>query len=593
MTLRTIAALSRLNTALAVLVLVPHAKATEPVKSKIDRVELEAFIDKFFAEEMPKRHIPGSTFSFVKDGEIVFAKGYGYADVDKKLPVIADKTVFRIASVSKLFAATAAMQAVERGDLQLGENVNHYLKLFQLEDNFPEPVTLANLLTHTAGFDDRFKDYYLRSADGIRPLGEYLAARMPPRVMPPGSEMSYSNHGIGLAGYLVEVTSGTEYAQYAAEHILKPLEMNHSSYLRLPELLADMATGYEYVRGTLSAVPHDYRNLVPPATMLSTATDMAHFAIAHLQNGRYHDARILNEATAQEMHKEHFTHHPRLPGWAYGFSDRYVNNVRVIDHGGNLRGFASMLLLVPDLNFGFFVSSNNNESGLREALVKKFFNHYFPVPATPTPKPPEGFTQRAHFFTGLYRTNRYSRVTIEKLEIFFNQTRVTATDDGYLVVQNRNGPASRYVEVEPLLFKQVDGDNYIAFRNDSNGRITDMFTGAQTVYGAVALDKLSWFEAVPVQLTAAGILAAIFLSACIGWPIARFAAGRGGTSQPFTVRSAEILLIAISALNIAFMIVIVFTFRDMRIMATSSLHTVLRQVSTSACGQCFSRAYSR
>ena len=73
---KTSVTLFQLNAALAILVLVPHAKATEPVKSKIDRVELEAFIDKFFAEEMPKRHIPGSTFSFVKDGEIVFAKGF-------------------------------------------------------------------------------------------------------------------------------------------------------------------------------------------------------------------------------------------------------------------------------------------------------------------------------------------------------------------------------------------------------------------------------------------------------------------------------------------------------------------------------------
>jgi len=121
-----------------------------------DPLELEAFLDDFFAKEMTKEHVPGAAVALVKDGKIFFSKGYGYADLEKKIPVVPDKTLFRVGSISKLFTTTAVLQLVEQGKLKLDDDVNKYLKRFQVKNTYPKPVTVANLLTHTDGFDSEW-----------------------------------------------------------------------------------------------------------------------------------------------------------------------------------------------------------------------------------------------------------------------------------------------------------------------------------------------------------------------------------------------------------------------------------------------------
>lgn len=125
---------------------------------------------------MKELHIPGAVFILVKDGKVFFAKGYGYANHEKRTPVIPDKTIFRVGSISKLFTATAVMQVCERKQLKLEDDVK-YLRLFKLEDNYPQPVTFANLLTHTAGFDEHFIGQHAREISEVIPLGQYLATR--------------------------------------------------------------------------------------------------------------------------------------------------------------------------------------------------------------------------------------------------------------------------------------------------------------------------------------------------------------------------------------------------------------------------------
>ena len=161
--------------------------------------ELEEFLAAHLAEQMSAWHVPGVVLVVVKDGKIFFAQGYGYADAEGKLPIVPERTVFRVGSVSKVFTATAVMQCAERGKLDLHGDVNSYLDLFKLENNFTRPVTLENLLTHTGGFDDRAIGINARTPSEVIPLGPYLAQRMPPRVHPPGEVYGYSSHGMALA----------------------------------------------------------------------------------------------------------------------------------------------------------------------------------------------------------------------------------------------------------------------------------------------------------------------------------------------------------------------------------------------------------
>jgi CubicO group peptidase (beta-lactamase class C family) len=323
----------------------------------VDPAELEAFADTFFPAKMEELHIPGVAFIFVENGEVVFAKGYGYADLYKRIPMSADTTVMRIGSVSKVFVATAVMQLVEQGKLDLDADINQYLTTFQMEDSFDEPVTLAQLLTHTAGFED---PPYVSNTDPalVRPLGPYLAESMPARNDPPGATFRYSSHGFALAAYVVEEVSGQPFDQYVAEHIMRPLGMTRSGYLLSPPLPEGLAVGYSYQYETQIPQPVDYDSDYPGASIVSTAADMARFMLAHLQDGCYEGACILQPETAAEMHRSRADTPYEGQRVTYGFTEGIENGQRLLGHSGAIRGFGSIMDLLPEHNMGYFFSFN-------------------------------------------------------------------------------------------------------------------------------------------------------------------------------------------------------------------------------------------
>lgn len=470
--------------------------------------ELEAFLDGYFDEQMEKLHVPGAVFVLVKDGEIFFAKGYGYSDLEKKKPVIPERTVFRMGSVSKLFTATAVMQLCEQGKLNLNDDVNKHLKHFQLEEKYPEPVTVANLLTHTSGLEQRGMGTGIRKESELVPLGEYLASGVLCRVMPPGEVIIYSSPGIALAGYLVEQVSGVPFAEYIDENIFRPLDMSRSSFKQPPpsRLASDLAMGYRYKNGTYKPYSTDYLSIISPAgDFYTTAIDIAHFMIAHLQNGCYGNLRILGEATAQDMHQQHFTHHARLRGRAYGFSEWFENNQRAIFHDGGAPGFNTRLFLLPEQDLGFFIAWNSNTIKFHWELTSQFLDHYYPVHDEQVhPQPPADFQNRADRFTGSYHPYEFSSKTILKLSTLFEQIRVKDNSDGTLTIGS-----NRYAEVEPLLFQRTDDESYVAFREDDDDRITHLF------FGTVACRKLPWYETTLFQVGLIGFFVLAFLSDCI------------------------------------------------------------------------------
>src|SRR6266536_6475577 len=185
------------------------------------RQDFETFLDALIPSQLQNRDIAGAVVSVVKDGQVLFAKGYGYADVAAKKPVLADQTLFRPGSISKLFTATAVMQLVEQGKLDLDHDVNEYLD-FAIPKTHPEPVTLRRLLTHTAGFEETLKNLFVAHESDLKPLRTYLVNQMPPRIFSTGKVVSYSNYGFTVAGYIVEHVSGEKFERYIDNHILKP-----------------------------------------------------------------------------------------------------------------------------------------------------------------------------------------------------------------------------------------------------------------------------------------------------------------------------------------------------------------------------------
>ncbi len=305
---------------------------TKPVPThEMTPADIEAFLDGFMPLQLGSDDIAGAVIVIVKDGNVVFQKGYGYADVAKKMPVTADATLFRIGSVSKLFTWTAIMQLVEQGKVNLDEDVNRYLD-FKISPTYPKPITVWNLMTHTTGFNEAVKDLIVKDAKALEPMGNYLKEHLPTRIFPPGEVPAYSNYGATLAGYIVQRVSGQPFDDYIEQHILQPLNMTRVTFRQpLPEALKPlMSNGY-----TVASQPAKPFEIVvpwPAGSVSASGLDMSHFMLAHLQNGHYGNSQILRPETVQLMHTRQFAYDPRLNGMCLGFYEETRNGHRIIGH---------------------------------------------------------------------------------------------------------------------------------------------------------------------------------------------------------------------------------------------------------------------
>ena len=455
---------------------------TPPEKMQIstgpnDPAELAAFLDGAMAAHLEAYHIAGAVVAVVKDGKLFFTKGYGYAEVEKKKPVIPDKTLFRTGSTAKLFTWTAVMQLVEKGLIDPDADVNTYLEAFKIPATFPEPITMIHLLTHTPGFEDRFTGVGAQKPGELVPLGEFLARHMPARVRPPGIITAYSNYGTALAGYIVEVVSGLPFEQYVEENIFKPLDMLHSTFYQpLPSHLAEsMSKGYKYKNGIYEAQEFELINGMAPAGAMScTAADMAKFMLAQLNLGEYEGHRILTGETVKKMHTRLFANDPKVTGNAYGFWEVRYNHLRIIDHGGDTIYFHTLLALVPEKNIGFFVSYNTQpERNPRYALLEAFLDRYYPAAAVEEPLPLKHDKSELSRFTGSYGMARASFTTYEKIAELFPFLNVSITKEGRLLARSR-----QWVQVEPLVFHEVGGQETMIFKEDQQGKINYLFLSA-------------------------------------------------------------------------------------------------------------------
>lgn len=486
--------------------------------------DFETFLEPHIGEEMQKWHTPGLVFVLVKGGKIFFAKGYGYANLEKKIPVVPDKTLFRIGSVSKLVTATSVMQLAEKQLLNLNEDINQYLTRFQIKNKFFTPVTASHLLTHTGGFIDDTMGLFSYRKDGALPLETFLKSRMPPCALPPGDFIVYSSFGISLLGYIVQVRSGMDFEEYAQKNIFKPLEMHKTSFVLSDNLKKDLAAGYDYKNTTYYPLPFDYLNIYPAGSITSTGTDMASFMIAHLQNGRYKNVRILQEATAKNMHQQHATHHPRFKGVGYGFWESEVNSRRVIWHNGGVRGFGSWLYLIPKENMGLFMSYSNFNPSMDsgDVILKKVFDHYYPQKAEKTSltlKAPIATNElQVRPFVGEYRWLKTGAPwhTWEKIFNLLGVFHVIAEKDGALQIYRPNAQEpSSFIEVKPSFFQnKEDPRRYLNFRKDSKENITSMVSE-----GSAGI-KLPWYEKQTLHFVLIIIFLAVFSSGCIVWPLA-------------------------------------------------------------------------
>ena len=492
----------------------PAADASAPASASsahtLDRSDLETWLDGMVPYALKAGDMAGAVVVVVKDGTVLLQKGFGFADVSKKLAMDPEQTMVRIGSTSKLFTWTAVMQLVEQGKLDLDRNINDYLD-FTIPNDFGKPVTLRDLMNHRGGFEEGLKDILWTNPHGVPSTEAYLKEHKRPMLFAPGEVPAYSNYGAALAGYIVERLSKEPFERYVERHILVPLGMTHTSFDQpLPErFAAAVSKGYR----TASAPPGPYELIVtrPAGSGTTTAADMSHFMIAHLQDGHFGDTEILRVDTAKRMHSPSQQAPPGFDTMAHGFFRELRNGRTVIGHGGDTIFFHNEFNLLPAERVGIDFTFNSRGRGeavylAREALFDGFMDRYFPNSAAPVDPPalPTALAD-AQAIAGRYESSR--RIEHGFLSLFYvlQQSVITANADGTISVPGMFTPEPvTYREIGPQLWRRAGGSQQLMLQT---------IGGVKTVVDGS--DPTSVLQAVPLKRSSVLNLTVLILSCVI------------------------------------------------------------------------------
>jgi CubicO group peptidase (beta-lactamase class C family) len=445
-----------------------------------------AFLDGLLPSSMAIGDIAGATVAIVKGDALLLTRGYGFADVEKRIPVSAEQTLFRPASISKLFTWTAVMQQVEAGKLDLEHDINEYLD-FKIEGYGGQPIKLRHLMTHTAGFEESLLDLLVEDINKVKPLEQALKESIPARIYPPGTVPAYSNYGASLAGYIVARASGIPFEQYVEERIFKPLRMDHSTFRQpVPQALREHLSNSYTTASSNKPVPFELGSDAPAGALSSPAPDMAQFMMAHLNGGLLpggdESSRILKPETTELMHSVANRPAPGVDAMAHGFYEQSRNGVHAIAHGGDLTAFHSELVLIPAAKVGLFVSFNssgkaNSVYKLRTALYEAFMDRYFPRQAPPQDAPPADLKAHAAAVAGPYEGSRRAEKSLFSFFYMFGQSAATANDDGTIQVGGLTGlddQDKKFREVAPWLWREVGSEMRLAATHDEQGNVISL-----------------------------------------------------------------------------------------------------------------------
>lgn len=476
--------------------------------------ELEAFVDGVVTAAMEDHRIPGVVVSVVKDGEVLLEKGYGFAREPEGVRADPVTSLFRVASISKTFNATALMQLVEQGRVDLDAAFTDYLPdiSFRLPLGIPR---VRDLITHSAGFEDGYVGHFwARDAASDHALADYVARYQPGQVREPGKRVVYSNYGTAVIGLIIERVSGQAYADYLREHVLQPIGMQASQFRdwHSPDDQPSLARSYTWSNGRYKAPDWAWmhKGMMPAGGLVATARDMTHFMRAHLGDGSFGQGRLLQPDTLARMHQALIANHEAVTPNAHGFWAADVWGYPTLQHGGSIFGFMSNMVLVPDLELGIFVSTNapaalKLSSSLPRRIVAQFHPRKFEIPA-PAYADADAARVALEPFAGEYLAQRRGYTTLEKASGLMGNLKVGFNDQGFLTV-TAGGTTQRFVALDEARFASPDTGEVIAFSRDADGRPVLL----HNAYGHNNFDRIGWLDSNRLFSVVAGLLALAML----------------------------------------------------------------------------------
>jgi CubicO group peptidase (beta-lactamase class C family) len=477
----------------------------------LDAADLGAFFDGIIPLQLERADIAGASVLVMKDGKLLLQKGYGFADAKEQKPVDPATTIFRLASISKLFTWVSVMQLQEQGKLDLDADVNNYLD-FKIRPAFDKPITLRSLMTHTSGFEEEARNILLIKAEKRPTLRDFLIENQPRRLFPPGIIPAYSNYGVGIASYIVQRVSGEPFEQYVSEHVFAPLAMTHSSFDQpLPKELEKLpAKGY---RGNTEKPALGFEIFTPAGAggVSSTASDMGRFGQALLNGGQLDGKRVLKTETLNAMYTPQFRASNQLPPICMGFYETWRNDLRWIGHEGDLIAFHSLFFLERSQKLILFVSFNSASAAgkARPELVQMFSDRYFPFnqkqPFVNEPR------EELKAIEGSYQSTRRADSTKVRLISLMSQRTAKLDKDGVLAIEGVNDLRGHTMKWKPIgkdLLQQVDGQHLLFAIRDGNGKVVRLAAD----FPGVQAERVRWYEKSKLVFFAAGLSLVVLFS---------------------------------------------------------------------------------
>ena len=466
----------------------------------LDTERLTRRIDETVERVMRERNLPGAAVVVVQRGRTVLSRGYGVADVETGRAVDTDRTLFRIGSITKALTALAVTRLVDQGRLSFDDDVSTWIDDLELQGSFDEPVRVRHLVTHTAAFDQIGVgrqlggfEYPLPTRQAARPpLAEFLRGNLR-RTDEPGRFMRYDTYGIVLAGLLLEKVTGKTYDQAMKELVFDPAGMSRSSVEVTPELEPDLALGYGFGDGGYAPQHYEVYLTTPASSIDATPADMGRLLEALTSDGANEHGRLLSAAAARAVGQPQFRPHPEFPGITHGFWERPLGRRAdgsagfSVEHGGGMLGFTSRLALLPELESGFFVTTNRDwEAGggdveitgaVGDVIVEELLGALEQAPLSR----PEGHGGDLEQYAGNYVNGVYCRTCSD--EEFrmggwpMRRPQSVAVDGEALVFGE-----ARYLPAGDDIFVREDGlqrlsfgrggDRQVAFLVESDGPVT-------------------------------------------------------------------------------------------------------------------------
>ena len=364
-------------------------------------------LESWIEAQMAYRRLPGISIGIIHDQELIYARGFGYSDINEQIPATPE-TIYRIASITKTFTATALMQLRDKGKLRLDDPIQKYLSWFKIENRFRDApkITIRHLLTHTSGLPREAAFPYW--TDHNFPTQDEMIEALADQetIYPPETRYKYSNLALALAGEIVSVVSKKTYEEYVNENILTPLGMTSTMVQIADANMPGLVTPYSRLLpdGTRRVMPFtDSKALTPAANMSSSVQDLAKYIALQFRDRKAGGHQILQGSTLREMHRVHWLRPNWQSGRGLGFSVWRQDGKTIVGHGGWVAGNRTQIAFIPEDKIGVIVLTNADD-GEPGFFVRRIVGLLVPIiKKVASPVPPEVEADPAwNKYVGLY-----------------------------------------------------------------------------------------------------------------------------------------------------------------------------------------------